>query len=113
MENIVRSKVSGWDGNDEPLLPRLSDYQEIKLRYKKLCAGHSVRITSPYFVGLSNVDKIVHDKPELSAFLGFFANKNFDIYYRLENYFNVNDIDFPQRPLPGIRHYLVFKFHFQ
>jgi iron complex outermembrane receptor protein len=113
MENIVRSKVNDWDGNDEPLLPRLSDYQEIKLRYKKVCAGHSVRITSPYFVGLSNVEKIVHDKPELSAFLGFYANRNFDIDYRLENYLDVKDFDFPQRPLPGIRHYLVFKFHFQ
>ena len=112
MENIVQSMVSDWNGNDEPFLPRCTDYQSILLHYKKIYAGHCARFMSPYFIGLSNEEKIVHDKPELSAYMGFLLGNNFDVGYRLENYLNVRDYDFPQRPIPGIRYCFVLKCHF-
>jgi outer membrane cobalamin receptor len=112
MENIVHSTVTDWNGHEEPMLPRFIDYQKITVHFKKFYAGHSAQVTSPYFKGPDNVEKITHDYPELGVNAGFLPAKSFDIGYRLENYLNVRDYDFPQRPIPGIRHYFVFKYHF-
>jgi outer membrane cobalamin receptor len=113
MENIIRSSaVTYWVGNDEPLQSRFSDELGIKFTYKKIYAGHSARVVSPYFLGPDNIAKISHNKPELNASIGIVPDKHFDCSYRLENYMNVQDYDFPDRPIPGIRHYVVVKCNF-
>jgi hypothetical protein len=115
IENMINSSaVSNWIGKEEPLLPRFSDDLDVRFFYKKMYAGHSLHIISPYFLGPDNIDKITHSKPELSASIGIVPDRNrhFDLSYRLENYLNVRDYDFPDSPVPGIRHYFVFKCNF-
>jgi hypothetical protein len=113
MENIIHSStVTAWIGNEEPFLPRFTDELGVKVSYKKMYAGHSARLISPYFIGPDNIAKISHDKPELNASIGMLPDKHFDCSYRLENYLNVRDYDFPDRPIPGIRHYVVLKYNF-
>jgi len=115
MENTIHSSgVSSWTGNDEPFLPRFTDDFGIQFTYKKFYAGHTVHFMSPYFLGPDNVDLITHPRPEMTATIGIVPDKSrhFDLSYRLENYLNVQDYDFPDSPLPGIRYFLVLKYNF-
>jgi outer membrane cobalamin receptor len=115
MENTIHSStVTGWIGKDEPFVPRFTDDLSLRFSYKKFYIGHSAQYGSPYFIGPDNIDKISHNNPELNAWVGIVpdSHRRFDISYRLENYLNVRDYNFPGRPVPGIRHYLICKYTF-
>ncbi len=109
MINTLNSdEIPMWNGNDEPLLPRLIDNLNAKITYKNFYLSHSAKFQSGYFTDPTNLDYI-ESRPQLGATIGFFFGGNFDLSYRIENYLNVRDYDF-QRPLPGIAHYVVLKY---
>jgi iron complex outermembrane receptor protein len=115
MENTIHSSaVTSWIGKDEPFVPRYTDDLRLRFSYKKFYAGHSAHYDSPYFTGPDNIDKISHNEPELNAWVGIIPDSRrcIDISYRLENYLNVRDYDFPERPMPGIRHYCICRYTF-
>jgi iron complex outermembrane receptor protein len=115
MENTIHASADpNVVGNDEPFVPHFTDDLRFKVSYKKFYAGHSAHYGSPYYTGIDNVDKISHDAPELDVWIGIVPDnrRHFDFSYRLENYLNVRDYDFPGMPLPGIRNYLICKYTF-
>jgi iron complex outermembrane receptor protein len=115
LENTIRSSaVTSWNGKDEPFVPRFSDDLRVRLSCRSFHAGHGAHFRSAYFVDPDNTVKNSNDTPELSAWIGLVpdSQKHFDLSYRIENYLNVRNYDFPGRPVPGIRHYLVCKCTF-
>ena len=115
MENTIHSSaVTSWIGKDEPFVPRFTDDLRVRFSFKKFYAGHSVHYGSSYFTGPDNTDTIIHDVPELTAWIGIVPDnhRRFDVSYRLENYLNVHDYNFPGRPLRGIHNYLICKYTF-
>jgi outer membrane cobalamin receptor len=112
MENVISSVVPGWNEKNEPLLPRFTDDLNAKVAYKKLYACHSARFESSYFLNPDNTLEVAHRLPELTVTVGISPSKHFDCSYRLENYLNFQDYDFPDRPIPGRRHYFVLKYNY-
>jgi outer membrane cobalamin receptor len=115
MENTIHSSaVTSWIGKDEPFVPRFSDDLRVRLSCRSFYAGHGAHFRSTYFVDADNTVKNSNDTPELSAWIGFVpdSQRHFDLSYRIENYLNVRNYDFPGRPVPGIRHYLICKCTF-
>lgn len=110
MENISHSGVADWDGNDEPLHPRFTDELGVRVDLWKMFAVHRAYFTSPYYLGLSNLEKVTRDIPELGCALGCRADERIELLYRLENYLNVQNYDFRDRLSPGRRHYFVVKY---
>jgi outer membrane receptor protein involved in Fe transport len=108
---ISSSDIAAWKGKKEPFVPQFTDDLRLTLSFRRIYAYHAAHYSSPYYIGPDNITKVTHDKPELGAGFGIKPGHSFDISYRLENYLDVRDYDFPDRPLPGIRHYLILKFN--
>jgi outer membrane cobalamin receptor len=112
MENTIASPVTGWIGKDEPLLPRFTDEAGIKLFCKKVYVCHSALFESPYFLDPDNTREIIHNRPELNLTVGVVPSRHFDLSYRMENYLDFQNYDFPDRPIPGRRHFFVVNCQF-
>jgi hypothetical protein len=110
MENVSHTGVAAWDGNDEPLQPRFTDELGVRIDVWKMYAVHRAYFTSPYYIGLSNIEKVTKDIPELGCAFGCMADGRIELLYRLENYLNVQNYDFRDRLSPGRSHYFVFKY---
>jgi outer membrane cobalamin receptor len=108
---ISSSDIAAWKNKKEPFVPQFTDDLRLTLSFRRIYAYHAAHYSSPYYIGPDNITKVTHGKPELSIGAGFMPGHTLDISYRLENYLDVRDYDFPDKPIPGIRHYLVLKFN--
>ena len=106
---ISSDSIPSWNGNDEPLLPRLKDRAEVRFMIGNFTIGHSALFSSGYFIGPDNID-FTSPLPELGAYVSYIASGHWTFTYRIDNYLTEEAVYDPGTyqgtPLPGRMHAL-------
>ncbi len=103
-----------WDGNAEPLLPRLKQRNDVQVVFGFFSFGHSLLYSTKYYRGPSNISSI---EPgfECEAIVSVAPFSWLSLSYRIDNYLNAIDFTaadhetFERLPKPGRTHYAVLK----
>jgi hypothetical protein len=111
---ITDSDVAYWGGNDEPMLPRVKERNEVRLALPWFSLGHTLLYHSRYYLGPQNLGYIEPDL-ECGAFVSLNRFERWTLTYRIDNYVDKvgftadGDEYFERRPRPGRMHYLILR----